>query len=161
MTHPRVCNFLHWKGEIISSLSFVDSAAQYPGTWYRDFHRADLQRCLLERAEELGAKITCAARVVDIIPDGDGGMATAVASDGRSWRGDLVVSADGVFGKLAEVMLKRPDPPIKTGDLAYRLLLSTEEMLKDPELRGFVTDPQVNYWLGPDKHAGSYSVHQF
>lgn len=157
MTHPRVCNFLHWKGEIISSLSFVDSAKQYPGTWYRDFHRADLQRCLLERAEELGAKITCAARVVDILPDEDGAMATAVASDGRSWRGDLVVSADGVFGKLTEVMLKRPDPPIKTGDLAYRLLLSTEEMLKDPELRGFVTDPQVNYWLGPDKHAGLYA----
>ncbi|XRM36620.1 hypothetical protein ABZX51_000114 [Aspergillus tubingensis] len=160
MTHPRVCNFLHWKGEIISSLSFVDSAKQYPGTWYRDFHRADLQRCLLERAEELGAKITCAARIVDIVPDEDGAMATAVASDGRSWRGDLVVSADGVFGKLTEVMLKRPDPPIKTGDLAYRLLLSTEEMLKDPELRGFVTDPQVNYWLGPDKHAVNYVLRQ-
>ena len=26
----------------------------------------------------------------------------------------------------------------------------------DPELRSFVTDPQVNYWLGPDKHAVNY-----
>jgi salicylate hydroxylase len=28
-------------------------------------------------------------------------------------------------------------------------------MLKDPELASLVTNPQVNYWLGPDAHAGS------
>jgi salicylate hydroxylase len=43
---------------------------------------------------------------------------------------------------------------VKTGDLAFRVMLSTEEMQKDPELVEFVTDPQVNYWLGPDAHAG-------
>ncbi|RAL03268.1 FAD dependent oxidoreductase [Aspergillus ibericus CBS 121593] len=156
MTHPRFCNFITWKGTPISSMDFQESAQSYPGTWYRDFHRADLQRCLLERAKELGAEITCGAKVVDIRVQEDGGLATAVASDGREWTGDLVVSADGVFGKLTEVMLGREDPPVKTGDLAYRVLLSTEEMLKDPELREFVTDPQVNYWLGPDKHAVNY-----
>ena len=41
-----------------------------------------------------------------------------------------------------------------TGDLAYRLLLKTADMMRDPELSGFVTNPQVNYWLGPDCHAG-------
>ncbi|PYH92431.1 FAD dependent oxidoreductase, partial [Aspergillus ellipticus CBS 707.79] len=156
MTIPKHCNFITWKGEAISSLDFHASEQQYPGTWYRDFHRADLQRCLLERAVALGAEVTCAARVVDIRVSEAGERATAVASDGREWTGDLVVSADGVFGKLTEVMLGRPDPPVKTGDLAYRVLLSTEEMLKDPELRPFVTDPQVNYWLGPDKHAVNY-----
>jgi salicylate hydroxylase len=59
-----------------------------------------------------------------------------------------------VFGKLTEGLLGRSDPPVKTGDLAYRLLLSTEEMRKDPELAPFVDEPQVNYWLGPDAHAG-------
>ncbi|EHK99238.1 putative 3-hydroxybenzoate 6-hydroxylase 2 [Glarea lozoyensis 74030] len=29
-------------------------------------------------------------------------------------------------------------------------------MLKDPELATFVTEPQVNYWLGPDAHAVNY-----
>jgi salicylate hydroxylase len=70
---------------------------------------------------------------------------------------DLVVGADGINSKTREVMLGHADPPTPTGDLAYRLLLKTEEMVKDPELRSFVTDPQVNYWLGPDKHAGMYS----
>jgi hypothetical protein len=28
--------------------------------------------------------------------------------------------------------------------------------MKDPELACLVTDPQVNYWLGPDMHAVNY-----
>lgn len=70
-----------------------------------------------------------------------------------------MIGADGVFGKLTEVLLGRQDPPVKTGDLAYRLLLPTEKMLQDPELAGFGTDPQVNYWLGPDAHAGRILRH--
>ena len=156
MTIPRVCNFLGWKGNPISSLDFHASESDYPGTWYRDFHRADLQQCLVERALELGVNIICNARVADVTVSKDGTTATATAVDGRLWTGDLVVGADGVFGKLTEGLLGRVDPPVKTGDLAYRLLLSTEEMKKDPDLAEMVTDPQVNYWLGPDAHAGTY-----
>ncbi|KAL4734663.1 hypothetical protein BDV11DRAFT_50431 [Aspergillus similis] len=155
-TVPRFCNFLAWKGNLISSLDFKASEAQYPGTWYRDFHRADLHRCLVDRAVELGAVLTCNARIINVIPSEDGTTSTAVAADGRQFTGDLVIGCDGVFSKLTESLLQRPEPPLKTGDLAYRLLLDTEEMLKDPELRSFVTDPQVNYWLGPDKHAVNY-----
>ena len=157
MTSPRVCNFLGWKGNHISSLDFHASESSYPGTWYRDFHRADLQQCLVNRALELGVNITCNARVADVIVAEDGTTATATAADGRQWIGDLVIGADGVFGKLTEKLLGRVDPPIKTGDLAYRLLLSTEKMRMDPDLAELVTDPQVNYWLGPDAHAGMRS----
>ncbi|KUL90973.1 hypothetical protein ZTR_00860 [Talaromyces verruculosus] len=156
MTYPRVCNFIGWKGNKISHLDFHESESKYPGTWYRDFHRADLQRCLVERATALGVQITCNARIQTVRVSEDGTIATAVAADGREWDGDLVIGADGVFGKLTEELLGRSDPPVKTGDLAYRLLLSTEEMKKDPELADFVNKPQVNYWLGPDAHAVNY-----
>jgi len=43
-----------------------------------------------------------------------------------------------------------------TGDLAYRLLLKTKDMIKDPELREFATDPQVNYWMGADAQSGIF-----
>ncbi|KAL4915018.1 hypothetical protein BDW62DRAFT_219672 [Aspergillus aurantiobrunneus] len=155
-TVPTHCNFLGWRGNLISALDFKASEAQYPGTWYRDFHRADLHLCLVDRAVELGARLTCNMRITDIHPSEDGTTSTAIADDGQTFTGDLVVDATGVFGKLSESLLQRPDPPTKTGDLAYRLLLSTDEMLKDPELRSFVTHPQVNYWLGPDKHAVNY-----
>ncbi|KAJ5709939.1 Monooxygenase FAD-binding [Penicillium malachiteum] len=156
MTLPQFCNFIGWKGNRISSLDFHESQKGYPGTWYGDFHRADLQRCLVNRALELGVKVTCSARIVNVRVSPDETTAKAIAADGREWEGDLVLGADGVFGKLTEELLGRSDPPVKTGDLAYRLLLSTDEMRKDPELAPFINDPQVNYWLGPDQHAVNY-----
>ncbi|KAE8138508.1 hypothetical protein BDV38DRAFT_292117 [Aspergillus pseudotamarii] len=156
MTVPSVCNFIGWKGNKISHLDFHESESNYPGTWYRDFHRADLQRCLVDRALELGVQMTCNARIRTVHVSDDGATATIVAADGRQWEGDLVIGADGVFGRLTEELLGRSNPPVKTGDLAYRLLLSTEEMRKDPELAPFVNNPQVNYWLGPDAHAVNY-----
>lgn len=153
-TKPKQVNILGWKGNFISSLDFAASAAQYPGTFYWDFHRAHLHNCLLRRALELGGKVLCNSRARDVIVNGNGESAIVVLSDGRRMTADLVVGADGINSRLREVMLGRRDPPTPTGDLAYRLLLSTKEMLKDPELAEFVRNPQVNYWLGPDAHAG-------
>jgi len=137
-------------------MDFHESEAKFPGTWYKDFHRANLQKCLVNRVLELGGTITCNSRVVDIVVSEDGTTATAVTADGRRETADLIIGADRVFSKLTEILYGRPDPPTKTGDLAYRLLLSTKEMLKDPELAEFVKEPQVNYWLGPDAHAVNY-----
>jgi salicylate hydroxylase len=117
-----------------------------------------LHKCLLERAEQLGGRIQCNSRVKDVRCEEDGSGATVILYDGREIAADLVVGADGINSRLREVMLGREEPPTPTGDLAYRLLLSTKEMLKDPELAEFVTDPQVNYWLGPDAHAGMLPV---
>jgi salicylate hydroxylase len=158
-TKPKQVNILGWKGNHISSLDFADSAARYPGTFYWDFHRANLHKCLLERALQLGCKVHCSSRAVDVLVNGHGETATVVLYDGRRMTADLVVGADGINSRMREVMLGKKDPPTPTGDLAYRLLLSTKEMLKDPELADFVKIPQVNYWLGPDAHAGSSSFH--
>jgi salicylate hydroxylase len=153
-TKPSRVNMLHWKGEIISHMDFEASASQYPGTFYWDFHRANLHRCLLDRAVELGATVKTKARVLNVEPSFDGRDATVTLENKETYTVDLVIGADGINSHLREIMLGDEDPPILTGDLAYRLLLSTKDMLKDPELASFVTDPQVNYWLGPDAHAG-------
>jgi salicylate hydroxylase len=155
-TRPKQVNMRGWRGNLISSMNFQDSASNYPGTFYWDFHRASLHQCLLDRAIELGAAVQCNSRVVDVRICRDGERAWAVLESGREIEADLVVGADGINSKLREVMLRREDPAIPTGDLAYRLLLSTSEMMKDPELSSLVTDPQVNYWLGPDMHAVNY-----
>lgn len=146
---------LSWHGDLVTSMDFEESAAKYPGTFYWDFHRADLHRVLLERAEELGAVVRCSARVVDVQSLGGEG-ATVVLASGETISCDLVVGADGINSRLREVLLGKSDPPTPTGDLAYRLLLDTKSMMEDPDLRNFVEEPQVNYWLGPDKHAVNY-----
>ena len=153
-TKPKQVNMLGWKGNLISCMDFHDSAAKYPGTFYWDFHRANLHKCLLDRAVELGADVKCNSRVVNVRILSEG--AKVVMADGREMEADLVVGADGINSRLREIMLGREDPPTPTGDLAYRLLLSTKDMMRDPELREFVTNPQVNYWLGPDMHAGEF-----
>ena len=159
-TKPARVNMLGWKGNLISYLDTAGSAAKYPGSFYWDFHRANLHRCLYDRAVDLGAVVQVNSRVVNVVTGlGQvGEKAAVVLDDGREMEADLVVGADGINSKLREVMLGKEDPPTPTGDLAYRLLLSTKEMMKDPELRGFVEDPQVNYWMGPDAHAGEYHV---
>nr|KAK5441286.1 hypothetical protein LTR18_007130 [Exophiala xenobiotica] len=156
-TKPSRINVLGWKGNLISHMDFHESASAYPGTFYWDFHRANLHKCLIERAVELGAEIKVQSRVVDVRIAGDEAeTATVVLESGDEYVADLVIGADGINSRMREILLGRSDPPTPSGDLAYRLLLSTEEMLKDPELAPFVTEPQVNYWLGPDAHAVNY-----
>ncbi|KAH8144869.1 uncharacterized protein LAJ45_11139 [Morchella importuna] len=152
-TLPKQVNMISWKGEHIASMDFHEAAKRY-GSPFWDFHRAGLHKCLLERAVELGARVVCQARVMDVEIGGD--KSTVVLEDGSKIYADLVVGADGVASRMREVLMGGVDPPMRTGDLAYRVLLSTEEMKKDPELKGFVEDPQVNYWLGPDCHAVNY-----
>lgn len=155
-TKPSRCNFIGWKGNHLSHMDYHGYTAASRDFPFLDFHRATLHGCLLGRSEELGVKIVTGAMVEKYSIAQDGTTATVHLADGRNMTSDLVVGADGIASKLREQFVGRPDPPQLTGDLAYRLLLSTSEMLKDPELRPFVDNPQVNYWIGPDKHAVNY-----
>ncbi|SCO89040.1 related to salicylate hydroxylase [Fusarium oxysporum] len=155
-TKPRKCNFIGWKGNHLSEMDYHGYAAASGGYPFLDFHRATLHKALLDRAHELGAKILCGSKVLSYEIAADNSHATVFLEGGQTMESDLVVGADGIASSLREQFLGRSDPPQLTGDLAYRLLLSTDEMRKDPDLRPFVEDPQVNYWVGPDKHAVNY-----
>ncbi|KAF4951025.1 hypothetical protein FGADI_7762 [Fusarium gaditjirri] len=155
-TKPRKCNFIGWKGNHLSEMDYHGYAAASGGYPFLDFHRATLHKALLDRAQELGAKILCGSKVLSYEIAADNSHATVFIEGDRTMESDLVVGADGIASSLREQFLGRSDPPQLTGDLAYRLLLSTDEMRKDPDLRAFVEDPQVNYWVGPDKHAVNY-----
>ncbi|KAF1842815.1 FAD/NAD(P)-binding domain-containing protein [Cucurbitaria berberidis CBS 394.84] len=158
-TAPRLCNMIGWKGNKLSDMDFHEYAEQC-GTPFWDFHRANLHMGLLERAIELGATLTVKKRVDNIEYEtgahGDSTTAIAVCADGTRYKADLIVGADGINSKCREILLGHEDPPLLTGDLAYRLLLNTQDMIKDPELKSMIEDPQVNYWIGPDAHAVNY-----
>ncbi|KAI2637441.1 FAD/NAD(P)-binding domain-containing protein [Xylaria nigripes] len=154
-TRPQKCNFWGWKGNYLSMMDFHDYA-RAAGAPFWDFHRANLHKALVTRATDLGTEIMTNARVESFTIADDESHATVFLTDGREMGADLVVGADGINSKLRDVFLGKQDPPIPTGDLAYRLLLNTKDMMTDPDLRPFVDNPQVNYWVGPGAHAVHY-----
>lgn len=168
-----MCNMRSWKGEVLSRMDFweyeralgkLDGNGEEEGAPFWDFHRAELQAALLGRVRGLGGEVVTGGRVVDVVTNYSStegeevSSATAICADGRRFTADLVVGADGINSRCREVLLGRSDPPVLTGDLAYRLLLNTEDMMRDEELRGLVEDPQVNYWIGPGMHAGEFML---
>ncbi|OCT52675.1 salicylate hydroxylase [Cladophialophora carrionii] len=160
-TTPRLCNMIGWRGETISTWDIHKSTREEWGSPYWDLHRVSLHQCLWDRAVELGAEVRADSRVTDVRVAADGSSATVILRQGEkrkrvSMNADLVVGADGIRSHCRDLLVGRDDPPAKSGDMAYRVLLNTDDMLKDPELRDFVLDPQVNYWIGPECHVVSY-----
>ena len=90
-----------------------------------------------------------------------GGVCMVLLHDGRRLSADLVLAADGINSAIRECLVGHLDKPTPTGDLAYILLLKTKNIIKDPELRPFVTDPLVNYWIGPDAYASIFPFPSF
>lgn len=124
------------------------------GAPFHDFHRADLHSVLLNRAIELGADIRTNSEVVDISFDDERSVATVLIKDQDAQVADLVIGADGINSRCREILLGRREPPHRTGDMAYRILLDAEDVRKDPELVRYLDEKAVNYWYGPGAHAG-------
>lgn len=138
-------------------MSFTDASKEY-GSPFWDFHRSDLHRVLYERVLELGGIVEVKSRVVDCVVDPVAGHATIELASGSKHSADLVVGADGIRSKMREILIGHPAPPTPTGDLAYRLLLNTKELLHDADLRDLVEKEQVTYWMGPGIHVVVYLI---
>ncbi|EXJ81250.1 salicylate hydroxylase [Capronia epimyces CBS 606.96] len=125
------------------------------GSPFIDVHRVDLQRIMYNKAKTLGVTVELNCRVSSIGRSPTGPEVTL--ESGRKLHGDLVVGADGLWSKCRECLLDRADKPLPTGDLAYRIVLELDK-ITDPELRRWVANPQVHFWIGPHAHAVAYSL---
>ncbi|KAI9831772.1 MAG: hypothetical protein M1819_004669 [Sarea resinae] len=120
---------------------------------FLDLHRADLQRILYDHAQHLGVEFHLAARVTDLDLSGP----TVKVETGSIYAADLVIAADGLWSRCREIFLGESDPPIPTGDLAYRIVLSLDA-IEEADLRDLVAKPAVHFWIGPGAHAVGYSL---
>ena len=123
------------------------------GAPFLDMHRGDLQRALHERATALGVVFKFGERVKSI----DFDLPEVTTTSGLTFRADLVVAADGLWSRCRDCFLSEKDKPFPTGDLAYRVVLTLDE-IEDPELREWVSKPSVHFWVGPGAHAVGYFV---
>lgn len=121
---------------------------------FLDLHRVDLQRALYDRAEALGVVFRLGEKVDSI----DFAVPVVTTMSGSQYRGDLIVAADGLWSRCRDCFLSdSKDVPLPTGDLAYRVVLSLDQ-IEDPELRDWVSKPACHFWIGPGAHAVGYSL---
>ncbi|OAP58120.1 salicylate hydroxylase [Fonsecaea erecta] len=125
------------------------------GLPFFDIHRVDLQRILYHKAVSLGVDVQLDCRVSRVERTTTGPK--LIFTSGREIQSDLVVGADGLWSKCRESMLNTADQPLPTGDLAYRIVLHLDK-ITDPELREWIANPQVHFWIGPYSHAVAYSI---
>ncbi|KAF4825406.1 FAD-dependent monooxygenase OpS4 [Colletotrichum tropicale] len=118
-----------------------------------DLHRVDLQLSLYERAKELGVRFALGEKVDSI----DFDLPELTTQSGVKARADLIVAADGLWSRSRACFLKADDPPLATGDLAYRVVLNVDQ-ITDPELKAWIENPQVHFWVGPGTHCVGYSM---
>jgi salicylate hydroxylase len=130
----------------------VKMRAKY-GAPFLDLHRVDLQKILYERAVHLGVTFRLGARVAKVLPD----TSEIIIESGEKYAGDLIVGADGLWSRCRESLLGQKDSPLPTGDLAYRIVLTLDQ-ITDSELREWVSKPSVHFWIGPESHAVGYSL---
>jgi salicylate hydroxylase len=161
---PKTCTIHSYKGKVLAhEEGFGEACRRLYGAPFTDAHRVDLQRAMVKRAEELGVRVVLGARVKTINfehVNGDGEKKALVLAEGEGggvWEVDLVVAADGLWSTCRSLFLGQKDAPLPTGDVAYRIVLKTEDMA-DEELRTMVKEPGLRFWIGPDSHVVAYSL---
>lgn len=123
------------------------------GAPYLHIHRADYHRVLVEAAQESGVNIQLGSSVTGI----DFERPSVQIKGKPDFEADIVLGADGLKSVCRETLLGKSDPPHLTGDLAYRITLSADEMRKH-ELLKELTIPRISIWMGPDSHVVGYML---
>ena len=119
-------------------------------------HRVDLQRAMAERCKELGVTFRLASKVISV----DLSEAEVTIESGEKVKGDVVVCADGLWSTTRSQFLRRESRAILTGDLAYRIVINTKDLSGPdaPELKKFIENSTVNFWVGPGTHVVAYTM---
>jgi salicylate hydroxylase len=125
---------------------------------FSDCHRVDLQQALVQKAQELGVDVCLNAKVVNIDFGPEKGSEARITTEaGQTYVADLVVGADGLWSTCRSTFLGHQDPPLPTGDLAYRIVLNVDQ-IQDPQVKDMVRIPACRFWAGPDAHVAAYSI---
>ncbi|KIM92686.1 hypothetical protein OIDMADRAFT_139218 [Oidiodendron maius Zn] len=124
------------------------------GSPYLHVHRATFHKILCDEARRLGVEFQLGLTVTGVDFD-----KPAVKVHGhKDITAHFILGADGLKSACREALLGRPDPPHSSGDMAYRIVISTDAMKEHKWLVHLATTPAFNYWAGPGGHAVGYLI---
>ncbi|EME39718.1 monooxygenase-like protein [Dothistroma septosporum NZE10] len=142
-------------------LKYIRSTYRYP---HMVGHRSSLaasiyEGCKKEKAIRFHFK-TAAGEVKSYGPDP---TFMAVPREGEPFKVkcDVVLAADGIKSTVRDQMLRLKNIDAKiidTGQAAYRIMLTREQMKDDPELLELIDGEMVTRWIGEKRHIIAYPV---
>ncbi|KAL9118845.1 MAG: hypothetical protein Q9187_004602 [Circinaria calcarea] len=141
-------------GTILSRQNLIPFVEETYNAPYLVAHRADFLNVLTSEALRLGVIIRLGSRVAEL----DFDTPAIRLSSGERFQADAVIGADGLRSSCREALLGRPDPPYFTGEMGYRLTVSTKEIEGDAELTSLVRSSDLHCWMGPNAHAVGYQL---
>ena len=116
---------------------------------YAVIHRADIHTSMLEATQGSNLiHVETSTKVVSVSQDDQG--VTAVDQNGRIFKADALVAADGVRSVIREKLFN--DPPRISGHVVYRAVVPVAEMPLDLQINAPVV------WAGPDCHLVHYPL---
>jgi salicylate hydroxylase len=152
----EVCLRAYRDGSVLHRHRLSPDTQEKFGSPHLQIHRCQLIEVLYKTALEAGAVVRfgCLVQRVEHGPT----KTTVFVAGGESFQADMVVAGDGERSVLRSLILGKPNAPVPTGTLVYRLNLDPQMVLDDPELSKELKLPIMCSWLGPNAHAVMYNL---
>ncbi|KLO16029.1 FAD/NAD-binding domain-containing protein [Schizopora paradoxa] len=142
-------------GELVGWTRWGVTMEEMYNSPYYHIHRADFHRLLLDLASTVST-LKLNSTVVKVNPSPPHPSVTL--STGEVLSADLIIGCDGVKSLVRDLVVGEPTKAVATGDAAYRAIIPTSEMMKDPALRELVESPEMTGWMGPGRHIMGYCI---
>lgn len=145
------------QGNIEAQVATKDLLEEYPYPWLL-VHRANLHSALKEKATSTEGKgkpvkINLSSRVASV----DTAKGKIYLQSGESYRGDLVIAADGVHSVLRNEVTGTNIPATSSGFSTFRFLISRTEVESVEEFQQYYTKKgELQIWLAPDRRVVIY-----
>ncbi|OQE00009.1 hypothetical protein PENVUL_c060G06595 [Penicillium vulpinum] len=140
-------------GELTYKREFADIRHHWQAEWYL-VHRVELHNHLKQRALETATLHTrCVITEINL----EGASPSVTLDDGRTFKADLLLGADGLHSQIRESIAPDFPSPYSVGKSCFRWLLPIEQLRQDPSTAGFVQDTGVFIeWASDDRRLVAY-----
>ena len=170
VVEPEDISVRRWKnGNVIGYTNLVPRFQDTLGAPYYVVHRAHLHKSMQTVAKKLGARVLTASEVRNFDVDAP----SLTLRDGSTFKGDLIVAADGERTNSRDSNWPRSDRrlskglkiveginsvarktildgvesvPLRTGFAAYRATIGTEKIREDSDVSWILEKPRLNLW---------------
>ncbi|ODU96970.1 MAG: hypothetical protein ABT00_01530 [Bordetella sp. SCN 68-11] len=149
---PPALEFRSWdRGRIVAVNEVGPRYTASIGAPYLTFHRATLQRALVEEIGRAGVKVELGHRLESIEVGDAASPATLTFEGGRSVRAAVVIAADGIHSAARRSVVPELRPRY-SGELAFRGVVPLDRVPDYP------CAENLSIWCGPATHAVNYAV---